>query len=61
VRLLTLTEAGRALLDAMLPSMLRAQERMLAPLPARERNEFMRMLRVLVTANNELSRAPSEG
>ena len=61
VRLLTLTEMGRELLDAAVPAMLRAQERMLEPLPRRERAEFMRMLRALVTANNELSRAPSEG
>jgi MarR family transcriptional regulator, lower aerobic nicotinate degradation pathway regulator len=60
VRLLTLTDAGRALLEAAVPSMLRAQERMLAPLPKKERAEFMRMLRVLVTANNEHSRAPSD-
>jgi hypothetical protein len=33
---------------------------MLEPLPKRERAEFMRMLRELVTANNELSRAPSD-
>jgi MarR family transcriptional regulator, lower aerobic nicotinate degradation pathway regulator len=61
VRLLSLTPAGQALLDEVVPGMLRAQERMLEPLPAAERAEFMRMLRVLVTANNELSRAPSEG
>jgi DNA-binding MarR family transcriptional regulator len=60
VRLLTLSEAGRTLLKATIPSMLRAQERMLEPLPTRERAEFMRMLRTLVTANNELSRAPSD-
>jgi len=60
VRLLTLTAAGRELLAAAVPSMLRAQERMLEPLPKRERAEFLRMLRVLVTANNELSRAPSD-
>jgi DNA-binding MarR family transcriptional regulator len=60
VRLLSLTDAGRALLEAIVPSVLRAQERMLEPLPKRERSEFMRMLRVLVTANNELSRAPSD-
>ena len=60
VRLLTLTDAGRTLLEAVIPSMLRAQERMLEPLPKRERAEFMRMLRVLVEANNELSRAPSD-
>jgi DNA-binding MarR family transcriptional regulator len=60
VRLLTLTDAGRALVEQILPLMLRAQERMLEPLPAAERTEFMRMLRALVTANNELSRAPRD-
>jgi MarR family transcriptional regulator, lower aerobic nicotinate degradation pathway regulator len=60
VRLLTLTDAGRALLEAGIPAMLRAQQRMLEPLPKKERAEFMRMLRVLVAANNDLSRAPSD-
>lgn len=60
VRRLTLTADGRAALAAAVPAMLRAQERILAPLPARERAEFMRMLRTLVSTNNELSRAPSE-
>lgn len=60
VRLLTLTEAGHALLREALPAMLRAQQRILAPLPAPERDEFMRMLRTVVVANNALSRAPSE-
>ncbi len=61
VRLLTLTDAGQTLLSAAVPGMQRAQERMLQPLPKRERADFMRMLQVLVTANNELSRAPSDG
>ena len=61
VRLLIATADGRALLSAVVPAMQRAQERMLEPLPKAERAEFMRMLRVLVTANNELSRAPSDG
>jgi hypothetical protein len=38
--------------------MQRAQQRILEPLPKAERDEFMRMLRTLVTANNDLSRAP---
>ena len=38
----------------------KAQQRILAPLPEAERSEFMRMLRALVTANNEMSRAPSD-
>ncbi|HEX7043013.1 MAG TPA: MarR family transcriptional regulator [Burkholderiales bacterium] len=60
VRLLTLTDAGLALLESAVPRMLRAQERILEPLRKRERAEFMRLVRVLITANNELSRAPSE-
>src|SRR4030095_10959186 len=37
VRLLTLTDAGVALLDQTVPAVLRAQARMLEPLPKRER------------------------
>jgi MarR family transcriptional regulator, lower aerobic nicotinate degradation pathway regulator len=60
VRLLTLTDEGVALLAAVQPDMQAAQRRMLAPLPRAERAEFMRMLRLLVDANNDLSRAPSD-
>jgi MarR family transcriptional regulator, lower aerobic nicotinate degradation pathway regulator len=60
VRLLALTDTGLALLQATIPAMQRAQERMLEPLPRREQAEFMRMMRTLVSANNELSRAPSD-
>lgn len=60
VRLLSLTTDGRKLLQAVEPDMLKAQQRILKPLPAAERDQFMRMLRQLVEANNELSRAPSE-
>lgn len=60
VRLLRLTEAGQALLHDAIPAMLRAQRRILEPLPPGDRDEFMRMLRTLVIANNALSRAPSE-
>ena len=61
VRLLGITEPGAALLAEVLPGMLRAQARILAPLPKAERAEFTRMLRVLVEANNGLSRAPRNG
>ncbi len=61
VRLLSLTGPGHALLIEVVPAMLRAQERMLQPLPPQDRAEFLRMLNQLVTANNALSRAPSEG
>ena len=60
VRLLTLTAEGEALIDAVLPATLRAQERILAPLPDDDRARFMAMLKALVLANNALSRAPSD-
>jgi len=60
VRLLAPTRAGRTLLAQAIPGMLRAQERILAPLPEAERAVFQRMLRTLVAANNALSRAPRE-
>jgi DNA-binding MarR family transcriptional regulator len=59
VRLITLTEEGRAVLESLMPSVLRAQHRMLAPLSRAERGEFMRMLCKLVATNNDLSRAPA--
>lgn len=61
VRLLTLTTAGAALLQTAEPAMRQAQQRILAPLPRAERAEFMRMLRLLVDGNNDMSRAPSAG
>jgi MarR family transcriptional regulator, lower aerobic nicotinate degradation pathway regulator len=48
VRLLALTDAGQRLLADVMPSMLRAQAGILAPLPEAEQREFMRMLAVLI-------------
>lgn len=52
VRLLTLTNAGQQLVADLVPAMLQAQERILAPLPAPERGEFLRMLGVLIADRN---------
>lgn len=60
VRLLSLTDEGQALLGQVEPAVLRAQTRMLEPLPKKEQQTFMRMLREIVKANNDLSRAPSQ-
>jgi MarR family transcriptional regulator, lower aerobic nicotinate degradation pathway regulator len=60
VRQLTLTLAGEQALRDTVPVMLRAQEHILAPLTESQRATFMELLQVLVTQNNELSRAPSE-
>jgi DNA-binding MarR family transcriptional regulator len=59
LRRLTLTTPGHALLAAVQPAMLRAQSRILAPLPAAEQRRFMALLDRLVAANNGASRAPS--
>lgn len=58
VRRLVATDAGRTLLAAVWPDMQRAQQRILAPLSATERRQFMALLGRLVAANNEASRAP---
>lgn len=59
VRLLSVTQEGRALLMAAEPGVLRAQQRMLEPLPDDRRALFMEMMAVLVHQNDELARAPS--
>lgn len=59
-RLLHLTPAGQQVLAQAVPGMLRTQQRILAPLPPAQREQFMAMLHTLVTQNNEWSRAPSE-
>ena len=60
VRLLRVTPEGAAMVAEVVPAMLKAQQRILAPLPAAERPQFVAMLRTVVEANNGLSRAPSE-
>ena len=58
VRQLLVTEAGAELLAQVEASVLRTQERILAPLDAQEQKTFLRMLKTLVEANNDASRAP---
>ena len=59
VRLAYLTPEGAALTGRMEAAMLRAQERLMAPLSEPERARLMRSLAALVAANNEFSRAPT--
>ena len=59
-RLVGITDAGAALLVEVAPRVRAAQERILAPLPASQRAEFMRALERLVVANNDYSRAPGD-
>lgn len=52
-----ITDEGRSLVDQMYASMIRAQERLLAPLDPEYRSAFIAMLAQLVEGNNEHSRA----
>ena len=58
VKLLHLTRAGAALLRDIIPSVDRAQERMLQPLKPADRKILMALLTQLVDLNNEASRVP---
>ncbi|WP_089162114.1 MarR family winged helix-turn-helix transcriptional regulator [Caballeronia sordidicola] len=53
-RLITPTEEGRETLNAVVPRMLKSQERFLKPLAKPERKEFMRLMKILIDANEEL-------
>lgn len=61
VRQLSVTDAARQLLAEVAPAMLKAQQLILEPLVPEEKAEFIRLLRQLVSKNNDLSRAPSDG
>lgn len=61
LRLINVTSAGKKLLEDIVPPMLEAQRRILEPLDPDQREQFMSMLKVIVNASNELSRAPQEG
>jgi DNA-binding MarR family transcriptional regulator len=58
VKLLYLTSSGQALLRDIMPSVDRAQARMLQPLKAADRKILLALLTQLVDLNNEVSRVP---
>jgi len=58
VKLLYLTRAGVALLRDIMPSVDRAQARMLQPLKPADRKTLMALLTQLVDLSNESSRVP---
>ena len=60
VRLLSVTPEGAQLLERVVPAMLRAQDRMLAPLAPAERPKFMAMLKRIVEQNQAWSRAAKD-
>ncbi|UGY19228.1 MarR family winged helix-turn-helix transcriptional regulator [Bradyrhizobium septentrionale] len=58
VKLLYLTRAGAAVLSDIMPSVGRAQARMLQPLKPADRKTLLGLLTQLVDLNNESSRVP---
>ena len=58
IKLLKLTAAGRALAKRAEAAVLRAQERILAPLRPNDRNKLMELLGQMVELNNDASRVP---
>ena len=52
---LFLTKEGLALVEAIEPAVIRSQERILAPLCARDRKTFVRLLDQMVETNNHAS------
>lgn len=59
VRLLTVTASGEDLLRVVQPAVLRAQDRMLDPLPAEQRALFMQMMARVNRENPSRTLAPS--
>jgi DNA-binding MarR family transcriptional regulator len=58
IKLLHLTKAGAALLRDIMPSVDRAQARMLQPLKPADRKTLLALMTQLVDLNNEASRVP---
>ncbi|HEY4836655.1 MAG TPA: MarR family transcriptional regulator [Bradyrhizobium sp.] len=58
IKLLYLTKSGAALLRDIMPSVDRAQARMLQPLKPADRKTLLALLTQLVDLNNEASRVP---
>src|SRR3954454_11144330 len=58
IKLLSLTRAGEALLRSIMPSVDRAQVRMMQPLKPKDRKALLALMTQLVDLNNEASRVP---
>lgn len=57
-KIVKITEQGKKFTARVRPMMAAAQDRLIAPLTDEEREEFFRLIKKLVDANNEASRAP---
>lgn len=54
----SITEQGKEVVRQVRPMMEAAQDRLVSPLTSRERETFTRLLRKMIEANNDASRAP---
>jgi DNA-binding MarR family transcriptional regulator len=59
-RLVTPTAKGLQTLQAVVPRMLKSQDRLLEPLTRAQRKEFMRLMKIIVEANSELANTPAK-
>ncbi len=57
-KLIKITDVGRVYTNHVRPMMAMAQTKLVEPLTAEEREEFLRLIKKLVDANNMASRAP---
>lgn len=57
-KLINITDAGKAYANHVRPLMASAQAKLIEPLSVDEREEFLRLIKKLVDANNKSSRAP---
>jgi DNA-binding MarR family transcriptional regulator len=57
-KLAKITPAGRALVEKVQPSMIKAQRRLIDPFSEEEYQQFKRLARKLIDANDHSSRAP---
>lgn len=57
-KLITITAQGRKLLKSVHPAVNHVQDILLAPLSEKEKTAFLKALKKIANANNEMSRAP---
>ncbi|WP_321847129.1 MarR family winged helix-turn-helix transcriptional regulator [Paraburkholderia bannensis] len=59
-RQITPTESGVEIAEAVVPRLVRSQERLLESLSKADQREFMRLMKLLIDANTELSNVPAK-
>jgi DNA-binding MarR family transcriptional regulator len=60
-KIVRISKRGRTLIEAAMPAVEQAQQRIVAPLDAAETRQLLALLKKLASANNAFSRAPEKG